>query len=171
MKRGLRMGKEIEKKYLLPAFPSKELDNQEISLISTYTIYQTYLAYSSDQEIRIRKLVDRDGKAEFTHTFKSGHGMVREEIEYSITEPIYEQLLQNTKFLPLEKVRTTVQYGSHLFEIDEYRQIDLTVIEVEFPDVAAAERFVPPSWFGRELGAEEEYRNKTLWIKLQLPQN
>jgi len=164
------MGKEIERKFLLPAFPQRELEDQAISIISRIMIYQTYLAYSSDQEIRIRKLVDHDGAAEYTHTFKSGHGMVREEIEYAITEPVYEQLLQNTRFVPLEKIRTTVQSGPFTFEIDEYRQIELTVVEVEFPDEEAARQFSAPAWFGRELGAEEEYRNKTLWMKLQLPQ-
>lgn len=163
------MSKEIERKFLLPAFPERELEQQEIRMMSRHSIDQTYLAYSSDQEIRIRKLVDQDGTASFTHTFKSGHGMVREEIEYAITEPIYDQLLQNTSFVPLEKIRTTVQCGQLTFEIDEYRQIDLTVVEVEFPDEAAARAFSAPGWFGRELGAEEEYRNKTLWMKLQLP--
>lgn len=163
------MSQEIERKFLLSAFPNRELDNHEISLVKQHTIYQTYLAYSSDQEIRIRKLVDREGASEFTHTFKSGHGLVREEVEYAITEPIYEQLLRNTSFIPLEKIRTTVQAGPYLFEIDEYKQIDLIVVEVEFPDLEAAQRFTVPDWFGRELGAEEEFRNKTLWIQLQTP--
>jgi CYTH domain-containing protein len=60
-----------------------------------------------------------------------------------------------------------VRDRSYAYEIDEYKQVELTVVEVEFPDLDASERFVPPAWFGRELGQEEEYRNKTLWLKLQ----
>ena len=161
------MSAEIERKFLLSAFPAAELDNNEITLVSKQYIYQTYLAFSEDQEIRVRQLVDSSGLSHFTHTFKSGHGLVREEIEYNISEPIYKQLLERTGLIPLEKIRTTVDVQGLHFEIDEYKQVDLLVVEVEFPDVEAARLFVVPSWFGRELGAEEEFRNKSMWVKLQ----
>jgi CYTH domain-containing protein len=93
--------------------------------------------------------------------------MVREEIEYAISEKVYKQLLANTKLIPLEKIRTKVEWQGQVFEVDEYKQIDLVVVEAEFPDLSAAEAFTAPEWFGRELGQEEEFRNKTLWIKLQ----
>lgn len=161
------MGKEIERKYLLSNFPAKELEDKEIAWVSRKTIYQTYLAYSEEQEIRVRQLMDQEGASQFTHTFKSGHGMVRQEVEYEISEEVYTQLLARTKLVPLEKIRTTIEYRGHIYEIDEYKQVKLTVVEVEFPDLEAAQRFEPPAWFGRELGAEDEYRNKTLWMKLQ----
>ncbi|MGG1552281.1 CYTH domain-containing protein [Paenibacillus ferrarius] len=161
------MGAEIERKYLLASFPEAELADNTLKRVSKQYIYQTYLAFSEDQEIRVRKLVDPTGEKHFTHTFKSGHGMMREEVEYSITEPIYDQLLARSGLIPLEKIRTTLEADGHTYEIDEYKQIDLMVVEVEFPDLSAAEAFTPPSWFGRELGAEEEFRNKTMWIKLQ----
>ncbi|CAH1209176.1 Inorganic triphosphatase [Paenibacillus allorhizoplanae] len=161
------MGAEIERKYLLTAFPAAELANNELTQVSKQYIYQTYLAFSDDQEIRVRQLVDSSGESHFTHTFKSGHGMVREEVEYSITEPIYKQLLERTGLIPLEKIRTTLEADGVTYEIDEYKQIDLLVVEVEFPDLQTAEQFVPPSWFGRELGSEEEFRNKSMWVALQ----
>lgn len=161
------MGKEIEKKYLLGGFPAKQLESGEIGVLSRQVIYQTYLAFTEEQEIRVRELIDTDGNSTFTHTFKSGHGLVREEIEYAIAEPVYRQLLANSGLVPLEKIRTKVEQAGFVYEIDEYRQIDLTVVEVEFADEAAAHSFEPPSWFGRELGQEEEFRNKTLWIGLQ----
>ncbi|MEC0232117.1 CYTH domain-containing protein [Paenibacillus alba] len=161
------MGAEIEKKFLLPAFPTEELSRSEIALVSKQYIYQTYLAFSEDQEIRVRKLVDSAGSSHFTHTFKSGNGLVREEIEYRISESIYKQLLERTGLIPLEKIRTTVAYQGYHFEMDEYKQVDLMVVEVEFPDLEAAQRFEAPSWFGRELGQEEEFRNKSMWVQLQ----
>lgn len=161
------MGKETERKYWLPAFPEAEMESKELVFVSRRHIYQTYLAYSGDQEIRVRRLIDPEGASTYTHTFKSGHGIAREEIEYDISADVYRQLLEHTKLVPLEKVRTTVRNGDYTFEIDEYKQVDLTVVEVEFPDLAAAERFQAPAWFGRELGQEEEFRNKTLWLKLQ----
>jgi adenylate cyclase len=161
------MSAEIERKFLLPAFPAAELENKEVTLVLKQYIYQTYLAFSDDQEIRVRQLVDSGGVSHYTHTFKSGHGLVREEIEYAISENIYKQLILHTGLTPLEKIRTTVDYHGIHFEIDEYKQIDLMVVEVEFPNVDAARLFPVPDWFGRELGQEEEYRNKTLWIQLQ----
>jgi adenylate cyclase len=163
------VGAEIERKFLLPAFPNAELEQQKITFVSRQYIYQTYLAFSENQEIRVRKLVDKAGLNHYTHTFKSGHGLVREEIEYSISEDIYDQLLAYSKLTPLEKVRTKVHHKGILLEIDEYKQINLVVVEVEFPEVEAAKHFEVPSWFGRELGQEEEFRNKTLWINLQAP--
>jgi adenylate cyclase len=161
------MSAEIERKFLLPMFPAAELDNKVIKLVSKQYIYQTYLAFSEDQEIRVRQLVDSSGESHFTHTFKSGHGLVREEIEYNISEPIYKQLLERTGLIPLEKIRTTVEYQGFHFEIDEYKQVDLMVVEVEFPNIEAAKLFTVPAWFGRELGQEEEFRNKSMWVQLQ----
>ncbi|ULL18116.1 CYTH domain-containing protein [Paenibacillus sp. H1-7] len=161
------MGKEIERKFLLPGYPESLIESNEIKLLSQKRIYQTYLAFSEDQEIRVRELIDNEGNSSFTHTFKAGHGMIREEIEYAISEGIYRQLLGNTGLVPLEKIRTKVEQDGFIYEIDEYKQIELTVVEVEFDDEAAAQSFEAPSWFGRELGQEEEYRNKSLWIGLQ----
>ncbi|MBB3111887.1 CYTH domain-containing protein [Paenibacillus phyllosphaerae] len=161
------MGKEIERKYLLDAFPAEELQGEGITVQSTQTIYQTYLAYAGKEEIRVRMIENEQGERTYTHTFKSGHGMVREEIEYAISGEIYEQLLRNANLTPLMKVRTTVDYQGTILEIDDYKQVELTVVEVEFPDLAAADYFMAPAWFGRELGAEDEYRNKTLWLKMQ----
>ncbi|TYP69569.1 CYTH domain-containing protein [Paenibacillus methanolicus] len=161
------MGKEIERKYLLDAFPEAEVASGALKVLSRQTIYQTYLAYSEKEEIRVRQIEDEQGGRTYTHTFKSGHGMVREEIEYAISGEVYEQLLRRTKLTPLMKVRTTVDCDGAKFEIDEYKQVNLTVVEAEFADLSAAQYFIPPAWFGRELGAEDEYRNKTLWLQLQ----
>jgi adenylate cyclase len=161
------MSQEIERKYLLATSAAAVLESGQATLLSREYIYQTYLAYTNEQEIRIRKKVDPQGKARYTHTFKSGQGMSREEIEYSISEDIYEQLLQRTGMIPLEKIRTTVGCEGRSFEIDEYRQVELAVVEAEFGSMEEAHSFVAPPWFGRELGAEEEFRNKTLWLKLQ----
>ncbi|KIL40819.1 hypothetical protein SD70_11355 [Gordoniibacillus kamchatkensis] len=163
------MSREIERKYLLSAAADDVLKRQDVTFVSREYMYQTYLAYAGDQELRIRKIVAPDGAVRFTHTFKAGHGMSREEIEYAISEDIYEQLLRRLNAVPLEKVRTTVESGGLRCEIDEYKQVQLAVVEVEFTDEDAARAFQPPAWFGRELGAEEEFRNKTLWLKLQTP--
>ena len=49
-------------------------------------------------------------------------------------------------------------------EVDFYEDAlaGLRVAEVEFPDEAAAGRFRPLEWFGREITGDPAYRNETL---------
>ncbi|MDQ1913032.1 CYTH domain-containing protein [Paenibacillus sp. GD4] len=160
------MNMEIERKYKLGRFPQEEIENGSLRLLTRQEIDQTYLAFSKQEEIRIRRLSSEAGET-FTHTFKRGHGMSREEIEYSISSDIYEQLLGHSGKKPLRKTRTSLEADGLHFDIDEYEQFDLRVVEVEFRSEEEANGFQPPSWFGPEVGSEEEYRNKQLWIHVQ----
>lgn len=166
------LNQEIERKFLLARYPEAELTSGELKLIGRKHIYQTYLAYSGDQEVRIRKLVaeagEDAGQEFFTHTFKRGIGLSREEIEYPISKDIYEQLLGLGKLVPLQKTRTAVEdREGRIIEIDDYSGLDLVTVEVEFESEAEAASYITPAWFGCELGNEEEYRNKKLWLDLQ----
>jgi CYTH domain-containing protein len=38
----------------------------------------------------------------------------------------------------------------------------LVTVEVEFPDVASAESFAPPAWFGTEVTGRPEWSNAAL---------
>ncbi|WP_202078182.1 CYTH domain-containing protein [Caldalkalibacillus salinus] len=162
------MGIEIERKYQLNQFPQEEIDSGRIQILASQIFEQTYLALSEEQEIRVRKAVyvDQEEKSvQYTHTFKKGHGMAREEIEYRIDEEIYNQLMEGKT--PLVKKRTVVEYDKISMEIDEYKGFDLITVEVEFNTEEEALAFEPPSWFGEEVGSKKEYRNKTLWKSLQ----
>lgn len=161
---------EIERKYLMNRFPEAELQTGIASTISVQHIDQTYLALAENEEIRIRRLTCVNNTLlpdQFTHTFKKGNGLVREEIEYEISEDIYAQLLRSAGKVPLTKVRTTLQCGEHRYEIDVYESIGLQVVEVEFPDLLAAGQFVPPDWFGEEISHVRQYSNKEMWKALQ----
>jgi adenylate cyclase len=103
----------------------------------------------------------------YTHTFKQGKGMAREEVEYDIHPDIYGQLIRLAGSNPLQKIRSKVEYDGIQIEIDEYVHVDLIVAEVEFESEEEARAFQPPYWFGREVGPEEEYSNKTLWKQMQ----
>lgn len=162
------MNLEIERKYVLPAFPKSQIEAGELVMTGRKTIEQTYLALTEAEEIRVRRLTQEGGGAVYTHTFKRGHGMSREESEYEISEDVYHQLLDGSGRSPLIKTRTKVQDSTgRIFEIDEYRQFKLMTVEAEFASEEEALAFVPPAWFGKELGSEEAYRNKTLWASVQ----
>jgi adenylate cyclase len=162
------MNHEIERKYLLPAYPQDLIDSGELIVKSRKTIEQTYLALTEEEEIRVRKLSSEGSAPVYTHTYKRGHGLSRGEAEYEISEQIYRQLLENTGRAPLVKTRTKVTAGSDkIVEIDEYHQFNLLTVEVEFDSEEEALAFTPPAWFGSEVGSEMEYRNKELWASVQ----
>jgi hypothetical protein len=79
----------------------------------------------------VRKITDLDsGEVTYTHTFKDGKGISREEIEYFISEGLYNQMIEAVKTIPLVKERTTGGWN-HNIKIDVYTQLELSVLEVE----------------------------------------
>ncbi|MFB9273711.1 CYTH domain-containing protein [Cohnella cellulosilytica] len=162
------MALEIERKFLLAEFPDSLVREGAIVSVKEQRIEQTYLAIDDTQELRVRKIKDlASGELEFTHTFKNGNGLVREEIEYSISESLYEQLMKASGAIPLTKVRTTAEWGGMTVEIDTYDQLELRVLEIEFDSEEAATRFQAPDWFGPDISSTKQYSNKTVWKKLQ----
>jgi CYTH domain-containing protein len=80
---------EIERKFLLVNDPEQLIKDGVITFRSEQRIEQTYLALDEQQEVRVRRLVDlTTNDVHYTHTFKSGNGLKREEIEYEITSSI-----------------------------------------------------------------------------------
>lgn len=162
------MSLEIERKFLLPAFPTALIEENDLLVLSEQRIEQTYLAIDDNQELRVRRIVDlASGEVSFTHTFKLGNGLSREEIEYSISNSIYEQVVNAFGFIPLTKNRVTAKWNDQIIEIDTYDQIELSVLEVEFDSEASANAFIAPAWFGKDISSERQYSNKKVWRELQ----
>lgn len=162
------MALEIERKFLLSEPLDSVIGSGKLKIRTEQRIEQTYLAMDDTQELRIRRITDLvGGGVEYTHTFKRGSGMAREEVEYSISESLYEQVFRAFDAIPLTKNRITAEWEGLVVEIDIYDQLELTVVEVEFGSEEEANSFVPPSWFGRDIGAEKQYGNKTVWKSLQ----
>ncbi|QHW32021.1 CYTH domain-containing protein [Paenibacillus rhizovicinus] len=162
------MALEIERKFLLSGDPYSLIKEGVLTVLSKRRIEQTYLALDENQEVRVRRLVDAStGDAHYTHTFKAGNGLSREEIEYEITAGIYEQLTAVRGLVPLTKDRITAQWGERVVEIDCYDQIQLTVLEVEFDSIEEAHAFTAPEWFGSDISSERQYSNKKVWRDLQ----
>ncbi|MCI3920068.1 adenylate cyclase [Paenibacillus sp. TRM 82003] len=166
------MALEIERKFLLAEFPDGEAEAGRLRIESRRRIEQTYLAIHEEEELRLRKLTDlATGEAEYVHTFKRGRGIVREEIETTIAAGLYDQVIERVGYKPLVKTRTACRLaeGNRFvdIEIDDYEQLRLLVAEVEFPDEASANAFVPPSWFGEEISSSKTYSNKEIWRQLQ----
>lgn len=162
------MSFEIERKFLLQEIPQSLIEEGELQLQSEHRIEQTYLALAGDQELRVRKIKDlATGEVTYTHTFKKGHGLLREEVEYEISEGIYEQITGIHQAVPLTKNRVTANWNGRIIEVDLYDQIDLMVLEVEFASEEEAVGFTPPDWFGLDISTNKEYSNKKVWKELQ----
>jgi CYTH domain-containing protein len=97
-------------------------------------------------------------------TFKVGRGNAREEREIQLSAKQFAALWPATVGRRLRKLRHEVPWKDLIIEIDTYRgrNAGLVVAEVEFPTHAAARKFQPPSWFGREVTGEKRYSNVKL---------
>lgn len=159
---------EIERKFLLAEYPQALIDAGELVVRSEQRIEQTYLAMDDNEELRVRRIADMaTDEVSYTHTFKRGNGLVREEVEYAISESIYKQIMNAFGFTPLTKNRITAEWNGRIVEIDIYDQIQLSVLEAEFASVEEANGFQAPDWFGEDISSQKQYSNKTVWKQLQ----
>jgi CYTH domain-containing protein len=149
-----RNGREIERKFLVKELPPG------LDRFRSYPIAQGYLANEpGGRHVRLRK----KGKTA-SLTFKVGRGRAREEREIQLSAKQFAVLWPATVGRRLRKLRHEVPWKNLIIEIDAYRgrNAGLVVAEVEFPTHAAARKFQPPSWFGREVTGEKRYSNVKL---------
>ncbi len=147
---------EIERKYLIqkehipfsPAdFPCRHIE-------------QGYLCTAP--VVRIR----RDNNDYFL-TYKSKGLMIREEHNLPLTADAYQHLKEKIDGRLIVKDRYIIPLESDpdlLIELDFFKNEleDLILAEVEFPDKASADRFLPPAWFGDDVTFSSRYHNSTL---------
>jgi adenylate cyclase len=149
---------EIERVWLLSACPAIPQGAER------WTIEQGYLDEASGVEGRVRCITHPDGRREFVHTVKSGQGLVREETERAITPEDFRRLWPSTVGRRIRKVRHRVREGALTWEVDEFLDWPLVMVEVELPDASA--EAVPPAWLrgvmGREVTDDPRYRNSAL---------
>jgi len=149
-----RNGREIERKFLVKELPPG------LDRFRSYPIAQGYLANEpGGRHVRLRK----KGKTA-SLTFKVGRGNAREEREIQLSAKQFAALWPATVGRRLRKLRHEVPWKDLIIEIDTYRgrNAGLVVAEVEFPSQAAARKFQPPRWFGREVTGERRYSNVKL---------
>ena len=131
---------EIERKYLLDQLP------ENLTSYPCKKIEQGYL--STEPVVRIRRSDD-----EYYLTYKSKGLMVRQEYNLPLTKEAYEHLLSKADGIIIKKTRYKKPIsGTEL----------VILAEVEFPDEASANAFVPPVWFGKDVTYSSDYHNSTL---------
>ena len=91
--------------------------------------------------------------------------MAREEFELPLSKEDYDRLFQKTEGTPVIKKRYLVPLAEGLTaEVDIYEGelAGLMTTEVEFPSLEAAESFIAPQWFGKDVSQEKAYKNTSL---------
>ena len=121
-------------------------------------ILQAYI--STLPEVRIRKLDDK-----YYRTEKSEGDIVRNEKEEEISKEEFYSLLPKAVGAVIRKKRLYIELPQKLIaEVDIYEGSlsPLVTVEVEFSSIEEAMLFVPPTWFGKEVTENKEYKNRSL---------
>ena len=143
---------EIERKFV----PVKLADNLE-SYPHT-RIEQGYLCTAP--VVRVR----RDGDSYYM-TYKGSGMMVREEYNLPLTKDAYEHLIVKVDGTVISKTRYRIPIGNDLtaeLDIFDGALNGVLLVEVEFPDEAAARSFIPPKWFGEDVTLDPRYHNSNM---------
>lgn len=142
---------EIERKYLIHNLPA------QLSSYPSRRMEQGYLCTSP--VVRIRHEGD-----DYVLTYKSSGLMAREEYNLPLTREAYEHLRPKTDGILIAKTRYCLPLGTLTIELDVFDAPyeGLYLAEVEFPDLASAEQFTPPEWFGEDVTFSGAYHNSTL---------
>ena len=146
---------EIERKFLI----SKENLPADLDSYPHHKLEQGYL--STAPVVRIRKEDDN-----YYLTYKSKGLMTREEYNLPLTKESYEHMRPKADGILISKTRYLLPLtGTDLtIELDVFDAPyeGLYLAEVEFPDEASANAFVPPVWFGKDVTYSSDYHNSTL---------
>ena len=91
--------------------------------------------------------------------------LAREEYNLPLTLEAYTHLKEKADGHIITKDRYVIPLENGLcIELDFFSGYlsGLILAEVEFPDEAAANAFLPPHWFGEDVTYSSEYHNSTL---------
>ena len=144
---------EIERRFLVTNPPSEYLS------LPRSLVRQGYLTpKGASPEIRVRAEGEK-----FELTIKGAGTLSRQETPILLTESQFNELWPLTLGARIEKQRIRIPQGEVVIELDLYVDLEgLMTAEVEFASQEEAEKFSPPSWFGREVTQDPSFRNRAL---------
>lgn len=160
---------EIERKWLIGGI--SEIPEGIINLEYREELVQGYIVVTDDgTEVRLRRghydevRFKRGYYDKFYLTVKMGQGKTRTELEIEITEDQFNRLWPATEGRRVKKTRYEIAHQHWFIEVDVYHgELEgLITAEVEFQNEEDSLDFVSPSWFGREVTEENDYKNQSL---------
>ena len=154
-------GLEIERKFLLSFVPEEARDGRRVDIAPGYVP-----GSQLNERIRRVSISHRSGRKEvhFYRTVKLGEGVTRTEIEEETTEAIFLAMWPLTHRRRLRKRRFEVNVDGRTWEIDEFKNRDLVLAEIELDSEDEDVTF--PDWLApavqREVTGEPEFQNINL---------
>jgi adenylate cyclase len=146
------VGVEIERKFLLTGDGWRALGQPVL-------LRQGYLSSQRERVVRVRI---EGGQAMLTIKGQSV-GASRGEWEYPIPLQDAGELLDGLCEKPLiEKYRTRVTLGDHVWEIDEFLGVNQGLVVAEIELKSEDESFDKPDWVGVEVTDDARYFNSSL---------
>ena len=147
---------EIERKYLVAALP------EGLDAFPHTEIEQGYLCTSPT--LRIRRMGDCYILTVKEKVRSSTSAIVNREEEFGLAPDSYNSLKAKCGGIMVCKTRYRIPVGEYTAELDIFHGVHegLRLVEVEFPSVAAADAFTPPTWFGNDVSGDPHYRNSWL---------
>lgn len=126
------------------------------------TLRQGYLAIDRSVAVRVRDA----GHGGCTLTVKAGHGAVRMELEWPISEEQFAAAWEQTGERRVHKTRYRLPLDGDVIELDVFHDelAPLVLAEVEFDSDEALAAFEPPPWFGGEVTDDVSYTNAALAV-------
>ena len=142
---------EIERKFTVKILP------EDLASFPKKRIEQAYLC--TEPVVRVRR-----SDESYWLTCKGKGLLVREEHEMPLNREAYLHLLAKADGNVIAKDRYLIPYGEYTVELDVFDApfAPLVIAEVEFADVASAEAFCPPEWFGEDVTGDPSYQNSNL---------
>ena len=151
---------EIERKYLVAALPA------DLDCYPHVEIEQGYLCTSPT--LRIRRAGDAYILTVKEKVRSASSAIQNREEEFRLSADRYAHLRTKCDGNLVHKTRYKIPLdGGLTAELDIFHGAHqgLMLVEVEFPDTASADAFVPPAWFGTDVSQDFRYRNS--WLAQQ----
>ena len=146
---------EIERKFLVDKEKWLTLNKPEGSCY-----LQGYLSIDEDKIVRVRVAGDKGfltikGKSDtFSHP----------EYEYAIPPEEAMELIRQYAVARVEKVRTRIPAGKHVWEVDEFHGENEGLLMAEIELAGEDDIFDKPEWLGEEVTGDKRYFNAWLSV-------
>ena len=145
---------EIERKFLVTS------DAYKTEAYKHSRIVQGFLNTHKERTVRVRIQGDKGFLTIKGASSADGLSRFEWERELSVTE--CEALLKLCEKGIIEKIRYEINFGNHIFEVDEFfgDNKGLVIAEIELSN--EMETFEKPSWLGNEVTGDIRYYNSQL---------
>jgi adenylate cyclase len=145
---------EIERKFLVTS------DAYKTEAYKHSRIVQGFLNTHKERTVRVRIQGDKGFLTIKGASSADGLSRFEWEKELSVTE--CEALLKLCEKGIIEKIRYEINFGNHIFEVDEFfgDNKGLVIAEIELSN--ETETFEKPSWLGNEVTGDIRYYNSQL---------